>query len=130
MPRARYAFAACAHGSDIFAFGGFGDDLGIDEGGDDHASVFKYDTVANDWSTLAPMPVACSFHSACVLDGLIYIVGAGNGANESEVLRFDPVSGAWSTLAPTTSRRYGGEGSSFVVGGCLYAVGGRCVRDG
>jgi N-acetylneuraminic acid mutarotase len=84
------------------------------------ASVFKYDTVADEWSTLAPMPHAFSDHSASVLDGLVYIVGVGD--SRREVLRFDPVSGAWSTLAPTANRR--DDGSSFVVGGYLYAAGG------
>jgi hypothetical protein len=51
-------------------------------------SVFKYDTVSNEWSTLSPMPGACDYHSASVLDGLVYIVG--DGANSREVLRFDP----------------------------------------
>jgi hypothetical protein len=50
----------------------------------------EFDTEANEWSTLAPMPNAdCCAHRACVLEGLIYIMGAGNG---NEVLRFDPAS--------------------------------------
>jgi hypothetical protein len=61
--------------------------------------VFKYDTEPDAWSTLAPMPHIASEHSASVLDGLIYIVGAGD--DRCGVLRFDPVSGAWNTLAPT-----------------------------
>jgi N-acetylneuraminic acid mutarotase len=69
MPEARYAHAACAIGSDIFVFGG------SDELGGDQDSVFKYDTVANEWSTLAPMSYACSEHTASVLDGLVYILG-------------------------------------------------------
>jgi hypothetical protein len=81
--------------------------------------VFKYDTVADEWSTMAPMPHACSCHSASVLDGLVYIVGAGESRHE--VLRFDLPSGVWSTLAPTENSR--DIGSSFVLGGCLYAVG-------
>jgi hypothetical protein len=111
MPEARCDFAACAVGSDIFVFGG--------HNAGDHDSVFKYDTVANEWSTLAPMPYTCADHSASVLDGLVYIMGAG--ASYHDVLRFDPMSNVWSTLAPTAIRR--DDGSSFVLGGCLYAVG-------
>jgi hypothetical protein len=66
------------------------------------------------------MPHAFSDHSASVLDGLVYIVGAGD--DYCEVLRFDPVSGAWSTLAPTANRR--DDGSLFVLGSYLYAAGG------
>jgi hypothetical protein len=83
-------------GSDIYFLGGEG-------GGEEQASVFKYDTVVDEWSTLAPMPRACSDHSANVLGGLVYIVGAG--ANYCGVLRFDPASGVWSTLADTLMRR-------------------------
>jgi predicted P-loop ATPase/GTPase len=71
------------------------------------------------------MPQACVRHSASVLGGLVYIVEAGGSGRE--VLRFDPVLEAWSTLAPTSdSRRCG---ASFVLGDCLYAVGGLVHRS-
>jgi hypothetical protein len=85
----------------------------------DEDSVFKYDTLTDEWSTLAPMPQASSDHSASVLNDLVYIVGAEGG---SEVLRFDPASDTWSTLAPTLHNR--GQCSSFVKGDCLYVAGG------
>jgi kelch-like protein 24/35 len=85
MPAARCALAACAVGSGIYTFGG------RDADQEDQTSVFKYNTVANTWSALAPMPVESSYHSASVLDGLIYIVGAGELSED--VLRFDPASG-------------------------------------
>jgi hypothetical protein len=112
MPEAIYNLAARALGSDIFVFGGY-------DGDDDQFSVFRYDTVADAWSTLAPMLYSSSDHSASVLDGLVYIVGFGEGG--SEVLRFDPASGAWSVLAPTLNNRR--CCSTFVLGGCLYAAG-------
>jgi hypothetical protein len=110
MQEPRFALAACAIGNDIYAFGGSGTDFNT------HASVFKLDTVANEWSTLAPMPVVSVYHSVSVLDGLMYIAGAGD--NGRAVLRFDPASGAWSTLAPTSTSRM--VGATFVVDGCLY----------
>jgi hypothetical protein len=109
-----YACAACAVRGDIYIFGGF---TGILQ-----AFVFKFDTEANEWSTLTPMPLACAYHSACLLGGLIYVV-CWAGASGSETLRFDPSSTAWTTLAPTLISR--GDGASFVVGGSLYAAGGR-----
>jgi hypothetical protein len=84
MPVARYAFAVCAIGGDIYVFGGCADDF------QDQASVFKFDTLANEWTTLAHMPYTCSFHSVSVLDGLVYIVGIDQGGREA--LRFDPAS--------------------------------------
>jgi hypothetical protein len=67
------------------------------------------------------MPIASAFHSASLLDGLVYITGAGDFGYD--VLRFDPASGTWTTLAPTSSMR--DSGSSFVLGGCLYVAGSR-----
>jgi hypothetical protein len=118
MPVAKHMLAVCAIGSDIFVFGGYGSRYKAQFG--DQDSVFKYDTVADAWSTLAPMPQGSYFHSASVLDGLAYVVGAGHSGRE--VLRFDPASGAWSTLASTLSKRQ--FGSCFELGGCLYAAGG------
>jgi hypothetical protein len=86
----------------------------------DRASVFKFDTEANTWSTLAPMPYPCSWHSVSVLNGLVYIIVAGN--DYRQILRFDPATGAWSTLARSLSQIDGG--ASFVGGGHLYAMGG------
>jgi hypothetical protein len=111
----RFAFAACAIESDIYVFGGQnGHDRNV------RSSVSKYNTVANEWITLAPMPYASYSHSACVLNGLVYITGAGDSSQE--VLRFDRASGAWSSLAPMLNGRFGVP--SFVVGGCLYAASG------
>jgi hypothetical protein len=115
MPKAIHHSAACNIGDDILVFGGYDDDDDIGE----QDSVFKYDTVADAWSTLAPMPIASSGHSASMLDGLVYIVGAGDG---SEVLRLDPASGVWNTLARTLNDRI--DCSTFVLGGSLYAAGG------
>jgi hypothetical protein len=113
MPVARSEVAACVVGSDIYAFG---ED---DEGS--QASAFKFDTVANTWSELAPTPLFC-YHRAVVLDGLIYFVGAHGGTSGHDVLRLDPASGEYSFLAPTLLNR--SCRTSFVLGGCLYAAGG------
>jgi hypothetical protein len=56
-----------------------------------------------------------------VLDGLVYIVGAG-GLN-NDVLRFDPASGVWTTLTLTSLKRWL-MGASFVLDGCVYVAGG------
>jgi hypothetical protein len=109
MPVLRDSFVACAYESDIY-----------DEYGENQASAFKFDTEANVWSTLAPMPFVCTDNGASLLDGQVYIVGAGN--SEREVLRFNPMTNAWEMLARTINLRDGGN--SFVLAGCLYAAGG------
>jgi hypothetical protein len=97
---------------DIFLFGG-GDDKD-----DSQNSAFKYDTNADEWSTLAPMPVASSGQSASVHEDLVYIVGVTSNINE--FISSNPVSEIWSTLAPTLDNHYCGV--TFVLTGCLYAV--------
>jgi hypothetical protein len=113
--------ASCVLGTDIYVFGGYSEEL--DENRD---TVFKYDTVANEWSTLAPMPHACCVFNASVFDGLVYFVGAC--ASGYDVLRFDPLSGVWSTTAPTEIDR-DLLGTLYVLGGCLYAAGGEGSRS-
>jgi hypothetical protein len=113
MPKARFGAATCAVGSDIYVFGGHISDIQA------HSSVFKFDTEANEWSTLAPMPHPCCYHSANLLDGVVSIVGAA--ATHHRLMRFNPASGAWRTLAPTSTRKLGE--AAFVIGGSLYAAG-------
>jgi hypothetical protein len=113
MPEVRSAFAACAVESDTFVFGGY-------NYGADHANVFKYDTVADTWRILAPMPRSCDNNCASVLGGLDFIFGT---TYDKEVLRFDSVSGVWSEIA-RTRERHGYVCSSFVLEGSLHVVGG------
>jgi N-acetylneuraminic acid mutarotase len=88
-------------------------------------TVFKFDTEANEWSTLARMPVASSHHTATALGGLIYITGMSN--SQRLFLRLDPVSDVWETLAPTLTSRF--ASSIFVLDGSLYVAGGLHVRQ-
>jgi hypothetical protein len=112
-PRGIYASAAIVVGTDIYVFGGMGRDSG------DEDFVSKYDIAAEVWSILGPMPHICSYHSASICNGLVYIIGVGN-ANGRGVLRFDPASNIWNTLAPTIDSRHGGK--SFMLGSILYAA--------
>ena len=69
------------------------------------------------------MLVAESGHSACVLDGLIYVIGGfRNGFALDSVHRFDPGVSTWSTLAPMTAAR--SVLQSFVCDGSIYVAGG------
>jgi N-acetylneuraminic acid mutarotase len=101
-------------GSDIYVYGG-GDNRGAQ-----HASVFKYDTVADVWTTLAPMSTFGVYHGVATLDGQIYLMGVGNSGKTA--LLFNPASGVWVNLAPTLRNRQ--KGSLFVLDGCVHAAGG------
>jgi N-acetylneuraminic acid mutarotase len=118
IPGHTFRSALCVVGTDIYAFGG------EDAMAEERDSVFKYDTVADEWSTLAPMPFADAYASlsASVVNDVIYLVGCGDDGRG--VLRFDPRwhRGVWSTLASTTAGH--GYGASFVLGESLYVAGG------
>jgi hypothetical protein len=114
MPKALWSFASCAVGTDIYVFGGYCTDVQL------QASVYKYDTVADTWSTLEPMPLGSNSRNPGMHDGLVYIVGAGESGRQ--VLSFAPVSGLWTTLGFTANCHR--SGASFVLGGQLYAAGG------
>jgi hypothetical protein len=112
--------AGVAVGTEIYIFGGEDEnDVRLKKD-----CVYKYDTVADIWSTLAPMPRDGSCHSASICNGLVYIVGAGRTGQD--VLCFDPTSAEWTTLRPTTSGR--ANCATFVLGGCLYVAGGNDVE--
>jgi N-acetylneuraminic acid mutarotase len=76
-----FGLAACVIENDIYVFKSV-------YGG--ASSVFKYDTVTDAWTTLAPMPqaVGSAYHSVSVLNGLVYIVGAGE--EFCDVFQSDP----------------------------------------
>jgi hypothetical protein len=81
----------CAVGNDIFVFDSI---VG--------KSTYKYDTITDTWSILAPMPITCSQHSASAKGRFIYMVGA---SNRTWVLRFDPALDLWSELGRTSVMR-------------------------
>jgi hypothetical protein len=114
MPAPRGGFASCAYESSIYVFGGSDASSG-------QRSVFKFDIEANKWSRQAPMPHVCTYHHASILNGEVYIVGAGDSGRE--VLRFNFATNAWSTLVQTIYRR--DRGVSFVLADSLYAAGGK-----
>jgi hypothetical protein len=105
---------ACVVGTDIYVFGG------EDEEEDWQGTIFKYNTEGNAWEEIAPMPDTEIGHSVSVIDGLIYIIEAGDESRD--VLRFEPATGVWSTLASTMHGRW--RAASYLLDGCLYAAGG------
>jgi N-acetylneuraminic acid mutarotase len=122
MPKGRCRMAVSVLGSNIYVFGG---DVDYNEREDYNESVisYRYNTVSDEWMTVAPMPGPKSAHSACVLDGLIYVMGGFCGGSCLDSMhRFDPVTNTWCTLAPMLIAR--SKLQTFVLGGSIYAIGG------
>ena len=77
------------------------------------------------WVEKSPMPAAREKSSACVIDGIIYVIGGADGSggvgrttNEA----YNPGTNNWSARAPMpTARR---RASANVVDGKCYVIGG------
>ncbi len=75
------------------------------------------------WQEKAPVSVARQIHNgAAVLDGMIYVVGGGDGTKRDIVEQYDPTTNTWQTLSPLSSARLSASVSPFQ--GKLYAMGG------
>ena len=70
LPTPRGGFAAAALGREILVIGGEGNGL-------TYNTVEAYDTVANSWRELAPMPTARHGIQAAVCDGGVYVAAGG-----------------------------------------------------
>jgi N-acetylneuraminic acid mutarotase len=90
--------------------------------------VEAYDTIADHWSPVAPLPAPLRGIAAAATGGILYAVG-GFGAGDAavaDVFAYDPAADAWTTRAPLPAPRGGTAAVAF--GGKLYVAGGR--RDG
>lgn len=79
------------------------------------ADVSVYDTAADAWAALPPLPAARDHGASAVVGGKLYAIGGRGGTattNTNEVLAFDPAEKEWTTRAPMPTSR----------GGCMAAV--------
>jgi len=108
-------------GTDVYVFGGHTVNLFA------RNTVFRYNTVADLLSTLAPTPEASSSCQMCVLNGMLYVAGGYFAASTelSSVSHFDPASGSWTTVAPVSRADFG----LFVLGRRMFAAGGENTQQ-
>ncbi len=82
-----------------------------------------YDTVANTWTTRAPMNVARHHTGGAFLDGKFYVVAGRGGNGSSTALEvYDPATNSWSARAPLPTGRSGVGVAA--VNGELWVFGG------
>jgi N-acetylneuraminic acid mutarotase len=80
-------------------------------------------TMAQQWTTKAPMPAAVSASGVAVINNIIYVVGgSGLTSNLNTVFAYDPSTNSWSTKAQMSFIR--GELAVATVNGKIYAIGG------
>jgi N-acetylneuraminic acid mutarotase len=85
-------------------------------------TLYRYDPVTDQWTTLHPPPSPHSFGVGAVINGKWYVVGGGRvGPGRLDV--YDPATNTWSTKAPLNQSR--SEAAGTVSGGKLYVFGGQ-----
>jgi serine/threonine-protein kinase PknK len=98
----------------------------------------RYDTSADQWSELAPLPLALHHSAAVAYHGALYVVGGyaadqqgferSDGLALAILLKYRPKTDTWTELpAPPTKR---GAFAVGVIGGKLYVAGGNNVTEG
>jgi DNA-binding CsgD family transcriptional regulator/N-acetylneuraminic acid mutarotase len=118
MPTGLCAYAIAVVENRLYLFGGW-------DGTEYVASTYEYDPLADAWTEKTPVPSACGFSSAGVVQ--VYVVGGYNGQQELDVVqRYDPsTEGAGSPWVEVSSMNVprGGLGVATIAGS-LYAIGG------
>ena len=102
MQTPQQAFAAVLCGDYIYAVGGYSRGKTIND-------VEKYDPNQNKWSPVASMIFKRYWHSACVWQGKIIVVGGMNQAQQKvkKIECYDPAKNSWSVVGTTKSRLQG-----------------------
>lgn len=86
-------------------------------------SVLRYDSSADSWSEVAPMPEVAYCAAACVAGTDVYVFsGMDNGQATNTVFRYDTVTDEWSKLAPKREARIWCQ--TCVLDNMVYVVGG------
>ena len=117
--------SSVAYNGKIYVVGGFlKDKVPTDK-------VFVYDPSKNIWQEAKPLPSPIGAAlNAQFINGILYIVG---GLNASDLpvntnYAYDPKTNNWTVKAPMPTARH--HLQTAVVGGKLYAMGGRILGDG
>jgi len=103
----------------MYAFGGFSDDEPVSD-------AYEYNTLSDQWRSIAPLPAPRGSLAVAVLDGKIYAVGGrGPDGPVGTFDRYDPKLNLWETLAPLPHPRE--ELVAAALGKRIHVIGG--VKD-
>jgi len=128
MPTPRYLTASAVVDGKIYIIGG--DSIFILGWADVLHSMEVYDPSSDTWDTQrTPMPTGRYAASACLVNGIIYVMGGvymlpGDAVGRllNVVEAYDPATDTWTTKAPMPTARF--ALSTVVVDGKIYAMGG------
>ena len=93
------------------------------------SSLFAYDTVADNWQTLAALPMAVGYAAGAVVGNQLWVMGGSTDfARTDQVWAFDIAGGQWTTKGPLPVGL--SSATAGVIGGHLYLVGGIATTIG
>jgi hypothetical protein len=116
MSSRRSYIAAAQVGPEIYVAGGM-----VGETGRPLSTFQRYDTRADGWETLSPLPVPTRAAAGAAVDGVVYVVGGTTpDGNTDAVWAWD--GGAWRAKAPLPEPRF--NHSAVAVGDRIYVLGG------
>lgn len=86
------------------------------------ATAERYDPVADRWTTVAPMPIPHTRHTAILLpDGRVFVIGDDNTIDATKAELYDPATDHW-TLAAVSPAQYGTAGAALLPNGQVLVV--------
>jgi uncharacterized repeat protein (TIGR01451 family) len=84
-------------------------------------TTYRYDTVSNAWTTMAPLPVALYSIDGVVIDNRIYIPG---DAGTATTYVYDIAMNTWSSITANGGYTARGQYQVVAIGADLYVLGG------
>ncbi|XP_055349994.1 kelch-like protein 20 isoform X2 [Paramacrobiotus metropolitanus] len=122
LPIPLASFAAVAWGKYLYTFGGMSQNYSV------CCIVWRYNSLTNEWTRMAPMPKPRYGCTACVApSGLIYVIGGFNGhPRDSSAVRdvdaYNPITDKWQRNGPLTHCR--GLAGVLLLDNKIYVMGG------
>lgn len=121
LPTARSEMPAISDGGYIFTFGGTVAGYG---NGNVSSTVYRYDTRANTWQVMDPLPKALRGAAAAEYNGTIYVMGGISSTGPvADVYAYDILTNTWTreTDLPTPVSR---ASAVFAADGTVQLIGG------
>jgi N-acetylneuraminic acid mutarotase len=84
--------------------------------------VEVYDPATDTWAQKADMPTRRCWYNACVVDGIIYVIGGWNGKHTGIVEAYDTATDTWTRKADMPTAR--SFSATCVLDGNMYVIGG------
>ncbi|HEY3190530.1 MAG TPA: kelch repeat-containing protein, partial [Solirubrobacteraceae bacterium] len=125
MTWGRQEVAVGAVGGKVYVIGGFGSTA------EPVDIVEVFDSAADEWRTVAPLPIALHHAAAAVVDGRLFVVGGYTGGRVrwsavGTVFEYEPARNAWRGRAQMPTPR--GALAVAALAGRVYALGGSAER--